>query len=152
MAYLRTAISALAISIGICGASLVHAEPSAVDPAGDASSSGQNSATCSEDWKACKDNADLMNNYSKAIDARVTCQMEAEQGAKFGTPVFPSVWSGGSFHSFLNGSDYPKKGYAILIENNAQFQNQYGAMVHSTVFCKYNFKSGKVDEIHVEPH
>ncbi|WP_281700956.1 Ltp family lipoprotein [Acetobacter malorum] len=45
MAYLRTAISALAISIGICGASLVHAEPSAVDPAGDASSSEQNSLT-----------------------------------------------------------------------------------------------------------
>lgn len=109
-------------------------------------------ATCKEDWHKCKDNTDLANNYVKNYEARAACEMASENNAEYGKPEFPGFWSGGAFSAYTLGNDAPKTGMLQLIENNAKFQNQFGAMVHSTVFCKYDFKSETVVDFHIIPH
>jgi len=60
--------------------------------------------------------------------------MKAETLAKFGSPVWP--WF--AFGSFYSGDNYVKTGIAVLVEPDAQFQNGFGAMVHSRVVCTYD--------------
>jgi hypothetical protein len=83
---------------------------------------------CKTDWTRCTDNADLMNEYDGTRDAQFACKLEAGQRAKYGDPKFGWL---DYFDRFHKGDDYPKTGIAILIENDAQFQNAFGAMVHS---------------------
>lgn len=110
------------------------------------------SATCKQDWHKCKDNSDMANNYEKNYEARATCKMASEKNAEYGTPEFPGFWAGGAFGAYKLGNDAPKTGIIQLIESNAKFQNQFGAMVHSTVLCNYDFKSQKVVDLHILPH
>jgi hypothetical protein len=85
-----------------------------------------------------------VNNYTKYYEVRAACEIEATGKARYGTPVWPGFWSGGAFQSFHNGTDYVKTGIVLAIEPDAQFQNGYGAMVHSRVFCKYNLTAKNV--------
>jgi hypothetical protein len=71
--------------------------------------------------------------------AQASCQVEASSRAKYGTPKRP--WM--TFGRFYTGSSYIKSGVAILMENDAQFQNGFGAMVHSTVACSYDLNQKK---------
>lgn len=106
--------------------------------------------TCSSDWKECKNNADLANNYVGWTNARADCEVTFENEVQYGTPKFPSFWSGEqAFGNFLGGSDYISTGIAILISRDVQIQNQFGAMVHSTVYCKYNLSTQKVLDVTV---
>lgn len=107
---------------------------------------------CAQDWHACRDNTDFVNNYTKIYEAQAACKLSAEEGARFGTPQWPGFWSGGAFGSFKTGDDAPKTGIVTLIENNAQFQNGYGAMVHSTVVCQYDYNKKKTQNIEVIAH
>lgn len=116
------------------------------------SSGSTGSRSCKENWKDCKDNEDLVNNWAEYFKVQADCQMEAEKDALYGTPVWPGFWSGGAFGSFLRGKDYVLSGIVTSIEPNAQFQNAFGAMVHSTVYCKYDLKSGKVADVSIIPH
>ncbi|MFT8334701.1 MAG: hypothetical protein ABF628_00835 [Acetobacter orientalis] len=109
-------------------------------------------ATCKQDWHKCKDNSDMANNYMNNNEARAACEMASEKNAEYGTPEFPGFWSGGAFGSYKLGNDAPKTGAIQLIEKNAKFQNQFGAMVHSTVLCNYDFKSQKVVDLQILPH
>ena len=102
---------------------------------------------CTSDWHKCADNAGLINNYHR-YDLQTSCKMEAEHRARYGTPKWAS-WL--TFETFLAGDEYPKTGIAILIENDAQFSNVFGAMVHSTVECTYDLNQGKVVNISVIP-
>lgn len=96
--------------------------------------------TCRTDWRLCADNSDLINNFTDISRGQVSCKMEAEKLAKYGTPKWPWL----SFSTFRKGNEYVQTGVAILIEKDAQFQNGFGAMVHSTVTCKYDLKSQTV--------
>ena len=103
-------------------------------------------ASCKSDWRACSDNADLVNNYGKIVDSQVACKSEAQGRAKFGTPKFPFLFF---FGKFYKGDEYVKTGVIKLIEDDAQFSNVFGAMVHSTVTCTYDLDQEKVVDISI---
>jgi hypothetical protein len=75
--------------------------------------------------------------------------LEATRSAKYGEPKFPPVIAFGSF-SWVG--DYKKTGMMVLFEPDAQFQNGFGAMVHSTVSCKYDMNSKEVLDVNVVPN
>jgi hypothetical protein len=84
-----------------------------------------------------------VNNYdSGMINAQVSCRIEAEKHAKYGTPKWPFA----AFGNYQKGNAYLKTGIATLIEPDAQFSNAFGAMVHSTVTCTYDLNQKKVLE------
>jgi hypothetical protein len=82
----------------------------------------------------------MANNYSGWIHMKVLCKDEASDQARYGTPTWPWLY----FGSFLKGTDYVTSGVAVLIEPDAQFQNGFGAMVHSRVVCKYDLRNDRV--------
>jgi hypothetical protein len=112
----------------------------------DSGASSPQTADCSSDWTKCSDNAQLVNSYSDWTGVQAACQVEAENEAKYGTPKWPWL----SFGSFLKGDSYIHSGIAVAIEPNAQFQNGFGAMVHSTVTCKYDLNAKKVVDVSIE--
>jgi hypothetical protein len=106
--------------------------------------------SCKTDWTKCADNAELVNNYSRWFHAQFECRREAIQQALYGTPVWPS-----SLHFFSNyipGNRYITTGTATLIEPDAQFQNGFGAMVHSTVTCTYDLRAEHVVRVDILAH
>jgi hypothetical protein len=119
--------------------------PSPAPPA----SSRERVASCKEDWKQCKDNSDLANNYEGMTNARVACRETANEQAKFGTPIWPGFWSGGAFGHFKDGNADILIGQALLIEPAAQFQNEFGAMAHKYVVCVYDLNSKTVVRVNI---
>jgi hypothetical protein len=105
-------------------------------------------ADCSSDWTKCSDNADLVNNYSNWTHVQASCKVEASRQARYGTPVWP--W--GVFGSFYKGNTYITSGTAIAVEPDAQFQNGFGAMVHSQVTCTYDLRAERVLSVDILPH
>jgi len=90
---------------------------------------------CNDDWRKCADNTMLANSLNPIYGhARAACRIAADAQAKYGTPVWPWI----KFSSYRYGIDYITTGNAVLIENDAQFQNGFGAMVHSRVICTYD--------------
>jgi hypothetical protein len=104
--------------------------------------------SCTNDWSKCTDNAELANHYSGWTKVQAYCKVEAANEARYGTPVWPWI----PFGSYLPGNDYVTTGIAVAIEQDAQFQNGFGAMAHSTVTCKYDLRADKVLSVEVEPH
>lgn len=76
---------------------------------------------------------------------QVRCQRAAEDRAKYGSPKWPWL----SFGSFRGGKDYVETGQVIAIEPDAQFQNGFGAMVHSRVVCRYDLNADKVTDVFI---
>ena len=111
-----------------------------------------NNGLCKDDWKKCKDNSDLVNNFHKYLYVKVACERETESKARYGTPKWPGFWQGGSFGSYIPGTDYVSTGNVTAIEPDAQFQNEYGAMVHSKVICKYDLAHESVTDIYIIAH
>jgi hypothetical protein len=133
----------LAAALLCAAASLIGCDEAATPShAADVSSN-----SCQRNWHACKDNTDLMNNYTDLTHWRVQCLFAAKQAAKYGDPTFPSHFYFSSFHG--NG-DYVGDGIAVLIEPDARFQNAFGAMVHSHVECTYDIRADKVTNIEVD--
>ena len=93
----------------------------------------------------------MANNYSGWISAQLSCQRAAEKMAKYGTPQWPHSWIP-NFNYFHKGSAYKETGRAMLIEDDAQFQNGFGAMVHSTVTCTYNLNAETVTDVNIVSH
>lgn len=119
------------------------AHPRKLEPAPVSHRSG---ATCNADWRQCSDNSDLMNHFADITRGTVSCQYAAKKLAKYGSPAFPFF----SFSNFRPGSDYVSTGVAVLIEHDAQFQNGYGAMEHTTVSCRYDLKTQQVVDVSVD--
>lgn len=92
---------------------------------------------CETNWKQCKDNSDMANNYRNWSDVQIGCKYAANNKAKYGSPTWP--WF--PFTSFRPGSDYPKTGIVTAVEPDAQFQNSYGAYEHVRVVCVYDLTS-----------
>ena len=97
-------------------------------------------ATCATDYTVCKDNADLVNNYDKIIDAQSACRSTTDASVKYGNPDWPWL----PFGSYFPGNTYVKAGVVRLAEDKVQIQNGFGAMVHSQVICDYDLKAKKV--------
>jgi hypothetical protein len=104
------------------------------------------SPSCKSDWTKCADNAELVNNYSKMFDAQFDCKQAAIKQARYGTPIFPSLYF---FSTFYKGNNYVTIGTAILIESDTQFQNGFGAMVHSQVNCTYDLRAKRVVSVDI---
>jgi hypothetical protein len=108
--------------------------------------------TCSSDWHACKDNADLVNNSGVWGYVQSACQTAVDKDVQYGEPKWPGFMSGGSFGTFLTGNDYISAGIATAIEADVQVENAFGAMVHSTARCRYDLNSKMVIDVSVNPN
>lgn len=120
-------------------------------PTSAAAPSSQAQQTCFNDWTKCQDNAELINNYVPARRISGACKSAADEMARFGTPVWPSFWDRRAFSRFLSGNEYVTSGIAVVFEQDAQFQNGYGAMVRSQVRCEYNLRTNAVIDIVISP-
>jgi hypothetical protein len=128
-----------------------NAPPS--DNASSPSDSGNADApSCNSDWHACKDNADLVNHYSGWSTLPADCQEKVDAEVQYGEPKWPGFWSGGAFEHFFSGTGYISTGIAVAIEPNVQVQNEFGAMVHSTAYCRYDLNSQSVLSVSVSPN
>lgn len=101
---------------------------------------------CKTDWSRCSDNSELINNYHDIAKAQVACKSEANERARFGTPEWP--WF--AFSSFRRGSDAPHTGIVTVIETDAKFSNQFGAMHHVSIICQYDLKTRTVSSLNIE--
>jgi hypothetical protein len=117
------------------------AHPKAPEPA--PLSSGE---TCNTDYRKCSSNSDLMNHFADITRGMVSCQVAAKKLAKYGSPIFPFF----SFSHFRPGADYVRSGIAILIEDDAQFQNGFGAMEHTSVSCRYDLNTQRVVDVSLD--
>ena len=102
---------------------------------------------CESDWAKCADNTDLVNNYKEWAGVEVDCQDAASKKSEYGTPKWPWL----SFGKFLRGDSYVKSGIAVAIEDDAQFSNSFGAMVHSSVMCRYDLRTNRVLDVDIVP-
>jgi hypothetical protein len=103
--------------------------------------------TCRDDWRRCADNADLARNYGGSTMARIRCKTAAAQLAKYGDPKFPSAWDGGPFGMFVQGNDFLSNKSIVFFENDAQFQNMFGAMLHVRLRCVYDLEHEQVTDV-----
>lgn len=78
------------------------------------------SLSCKDQWTLCVDNSDLVNHYLEDQRAQFECKSVAIKQARYGDPKFPWAFPFSTFHT---GTDYPKTGIAVLIEEEAQYQN-----------------------------
>jgi hypothetical protein len=105
-------------------------------------------STCSQDWKVCSDNADLMNsNNLDALTAQSECKDSANEQAKYGDPKWPWL----AFSKFYRGSAAIKTGVLTLVEDDVQFQNGFGAWAHVTAVCDYDLRSKSVKSVSIIP-
>jgi hypothetical protein len=95
---------------------------------------------CHLDWSNCKNNEELVKNYTLLGEAKSSCKSEAKAQSHYGRTDWP--WF--PFETFIRGEDYVTSGIAVLIEPDAQIQNQSGAMVHSRVRCSYDLRAKRV--------
>jgi hypothetical protein len=93
-------------------------------------------AACKTEWSKCADNAQLVNDSGKWSEVKVGCKMEANRLANYDEPKWPWIY----FGTFLKGDDYVKTGVVVAIEDEAKFQNGFGAWKRVEVRCKYDLK------------
>jgi peptidoglycan hydrolase-like protein with peptidoglycan-binding domain/uncharacterized protein YecT (DUF1311 family) len=101
---------------------------------------------CKKDFTRCSDNTDFMNNSDALIPAQVACKQAAETKSKFGDPKWPWL----SFSNYSEGNEI-KTGRLLIGENNAQFQNAFGAWEHVRVVCEYDLKAEQVISVDIIP-
>ncbi|MCB8881714.1 hypothetical protein ACELLULO517_15810 [Acidisoma cellulosilytica] len=104
---------------------------------------------CDSDYTKCADNTDLVNHFSSYGTAQSQCKEEAISEAKYGSPKFPWL---SPFGTYQTGSSGPTNGQMTLIEPDAQFQNAFGAYVHSTATCHYDFSSKQAIDVIITEH
>jgi hypothetical protein len=106
--------------------------------------------SCSDDWSACKDNADIVNNSTMAmIKAKTACKDAVAQRAKYGDPKWCSGWLCEDFDKFRNGVDAPTSGLITIVDDKVQLQNGFGAWPHVSVYCTYDLKTNEVENLDV---
>jgi hypothetical protein len=115
----------------------------------DAIAQGDPEANCAENWKMCRDNADLVNYSSKASDARHACIAAVNEAGKYSRPKWCSGWLCEDFASYQLGANAPDDGLITLIDDHVQMQNSSSAWVRSTVYCTYNIKTERVVALNI---
>jgi hypothetical protein len=110
---------------------------------------GDPEANCAGLWTMCRDNADLVNYSSKAIDARHACIAAVNAAGKYGHPKWCSGWLCEDFASYQMGANAPDDGLLTLIDDHVQMQNSLSAWVPSTVYCTYNIRTAKVVTLNI---
>lgn len=97
---------------------------------------------CVSNYKACKDNADLINNHDSLlmIEARNRCKLSVNEHVKFGSPEWDWIY----LTRFSDGNDYVKTGVIRIADYDVKIENQYGTKAHTKVVCSYDLESKKV--------
>ena len=103
-----------------------------------AAASAIQSDSCVNDYKACKDNEELVNRHVADDDISITvmCKLKAEAIVRFGEAELPWV----PFRVYNKGTDFIDSGYATLIEPDTKVQNKYGAKEHVRAVCRYDLR------------
>jgi hypothetical protein len=101
---------------------------------------------CKDDWRKCADNSDLINQYGEISTVKNDCRRHADDLAKYGKPEWPWI----AFGRYWGGTDYVAKGIARLQEDDAEFQNGFGAMVRSRVTCTYDLAKQQVINVTIK--
>jgi hypothetical protein len=103
--------------------------------------------TCKSDWKLCKSNLEVILTYKYGHSwPQHQCLEAAKRSAKFGTPVFPDWWKAFDKLALQQPAEL---GTVRLLEDDAQYQNGFGAMAHVQVVCDYSFASDNVVNIQI---
>lgn len=100
----------------------------------------ENRKACIKDWKKCKDNEELVNNYTGMTAIKRECKKAVEQQAKYDGTEFPWV----PFGQFYTGTAYIESGEVILIENNLTMMNGFGAKMKMQAQCFADLATGTV--------
>ncbi len=121
---------------------------------GSASQPSQSSSesACSSDWRACKDNVDLVNHSPIWPSIQSAYQDKVNSEVQYGEPKWPGFWSGGAFGSYFPGTNYVETGIAVAVEKDVQIENVFGAMVHSTATCRYDLNTRTVLNVSWSPN
>lgn len=93
---------------------------------------------CKRSWQACEDNGDYVDIHG-GTSKEVWCEDEAEKRAR-GKVEWPSF----SFGSYLTGDSIHEDGTITIIENDALFQNGFGAMMRMRVECTVDVRSKEI--------
>lgn len=102
---------------------------------------------CSNYWKRCEDNAQLVNHYEGIMWAQGDCKVAAKKRAKYGDPDFPWMTS---FSKYYSGDSYVQDGVIKLIETEAEYQNGFGVMTNARVECTYDLDLERVISISID--
>lgn len=111
-----------------------------------AKTDAEHEEACKKDYRRCTDNTDFMNNSDALIPAQVACQQAAEAKSKYGDPKWPWL----AFSNYSEGNEV-KTGRLLIGENNAQFQNGFGAWEHVRVVCEFDLKLKQVIAVDIIP-
>lgn len=103
-------------------------------------------ASCKTDWRLCKDNADLMNNYRRLDWARAECYVAADHKSRYGN----GKWGWLKFQTLFAGDDYVKTGVVKMVDDKVSFPNAYGAMEHTRALCHYDLNTSSVQTVSIE--
>jgi len=99
-----------------------------------------NENPCVSNWRKCDDTSDLVENNDHIKMARQRCESAAARQANYGEPEFPFF----SFTSYYSDEKAIEKGKVTLLEDQAKFENQYGAMAKVEARCIYDLESKSV--------
>ena len=126
----------IGLSIGL-GAWLSSSEP------GMSSAAEEESATCRDNYTVCASQDQLVETYKRMNEARSDCKREAQKLARYGDAQLPSL----PFLSYFPPESSINTGKISLVENEARYQNGFGAMQHTIVTCIYDLDARDVVEV-----
>ena len=126
----------IGISIGL-GAWLSYSET------GMSSTAEEERATCRDNYTVCASQDQLVETYKRMNEARSDCKREAQKLARYGDAQLPSL----PFLSYLTTESSIDTGKISLVENEARYQNGFGAMQHTIVTCIYDLDAREIVEV-----
>jgi len=101
------------------------------------------SLTCRDNYTVCASQDQLVENYKRMNEARSDCRREAQKLARYGDAQLPSL----PFLSYLTTESSIDTGKISLVENEARYQNGFGAMQHTIVTCIYDLDAREIVEV-----
>ncbi|QCE32921.1 hypothetical protein FAI41_04555 [Acetobacteraceae bacterium] len=109
-----------------------------------------NAKTCQLNYKVCKDNAQLVEEWDDLLSIRTACEIAAshEIAAKTGSlPHWHAAINGGSFPSYLMGNSGPEEGKITLMDYHVQAADAYGTTAERHVKCEVDLQSRKILDV-----
>lgn len=105
--------------------------------------------TCERNWLYCKDNEDVMNNYSGMSMLQVKCKMAVDRAVKFGDPDWGG-WLSIPFSTFITGNSAKTSGTMILIDDEVLLQNGFGAYSRASPRCVVDLETEEIISLEVQ--
>ncbi len=104
---------------------------------------------CSNNYKACKDNADIVNiNTEVSTEIKVSCKRAAEKEA-----ISTVDWGGflsPNFGIYGRGDSGIKEDKILVVDDVAMYQNEFGSKIKRKTYCLYNLKTKSVEKLSIE--